>query len=178
MAYIQGPNGPLADVNIDKQLLTRAVTESDLEYASEAKGKAYSWSSSYAATAAQEVISIKNTSTSDNLIIDEVAVANTVAGVFTIFEVTSGTAAGTGVTGQNLNLGSGKSADATAFGNASVTGSLSGNVLLYESVAANTGALLDLKGSLVLGQDDEIAITASATGTVYVTVIGHYKTPD
>ena len=56
---IQGFSGPQADVNADNQLLTRAVTESDLEYASEAKGKAYSWSSSYSATAGQEVLSIK-----------------------------------------------------------------------------------------------------------------------
>ena len=177
MARIEGNSGNLADVNDDKQLEVRAVTESDLEYASEAKGKAYSWSSTYAATGGQEVISIKNTSQTDCLIIDEIVVANSVASAFTLFEVTSGTAAGSAITGQNLNLGSGNSAAATAFGGASVTGSLTGNTILLESVAANAGAILDLRGALVLGQDDEIALTASATGTVYVTIIGHYKAP-
>jgi hypothetical protein len=175
MARIEGRTGNLATVNDDEQLETRAVTESDLEFASERKGKAYAFNSTYAATGGQEVLSIKNTSTTDCLIVDEVIVGSTVNTLFTLFEVTSGTAAGTTVTGQNLNLGSGNAASATAFGNASVTGSLSGNAILYEATLANATQILDLKGALALGQDDEIAITASATGTVYITLIGHYK---
>lgn len=175
MARIEGRNGNLANVNDDEQLLVRAVTESDLEFASEDKGKAFSWSSSYAATAADEIISIKNTSQTENLIIDEITLSNSVASLFTLFEVDSGTAAGTTITGKNLNLGLSNAASVTSFGNASVTGTLTGGVILYESVGANAGALLDLRGALILGQDNEIAITAGATGTVSCTVIGHYK---
>jgi hypothetical protein len=177
MARIEGTNGNLANVNNDKHLETRAVTESDLEFASESKGKAYSVSSTYAATGGQEVLSFKNTSQTDCFIVDEITVGSSVATAFTLFEVTSGTAGGTSITPQNLNLGSGNNAAATAFGNASVTGSLSGNTLLLDTVPANTSILLDLRGALILGQDDEIAVTTSATGTVYVTIIGHYKTP-
>jgi hypothetical protein len=178
MARLEGRNGNLANVNDDEQLQVRAITESDLEFASESKGKAYSISSTYAATAGDEVISFKNTSQTDCFILDEITVGSSVASSLTLFEVTSGTAAGTTVTPQNLNLSSGNSAAATAFGNASVTGSLTGNTLLLDTVPANTSILLDLRGALILGQDDEIAITAGATGTVYVTLIGHYKTPD
>jgi len=175
MARIEGNSGNLADVSDDKQLLVRAVTESDLEYASEAKGKAFSWSSSFATGGTDiEVVYIKNTSSGDNLIIDEVVVDGAAACVFTLFEVTSGTAAGTSITGKNLNLGLGTSASATSYGNASVTGSLSGDTITYCSVAANAQEVLDLKGALVLRQNDEIAITASANTTVYITVIGHY----
>ena len=42
-------------------------------------------------------------------------------------------------------------------------------------MTAGSFATLDLKGALVLGQNSEIAVTASATGTVYVTLIGHLK---
>ena len=170
-----GGDGNVADVTNDKQLKTASVTESSLEFASKEKKKAYSWSSSYAATGGQEVISIKSTASSDQLIIDEVVVGSSVANVFTLFDVDSGTAAGTTVLGKNLNLNSGNTASATAFGNASVTGSLTGSVIAYEGVVANEFATLDLLGSVVLSQNSEIAITASATGTVYVTVFGHYK---
>jgi len=170
-----GGDGNVADVTDDKQLKTASVSESSIEFASKVKQKAYSWSSSYAATGGQEVISLKNTAPSDQLIIDEIIVGSSVANVFTLFDVDSGTAAGTTVLGKNLNLNSGNTASATVFGNASVTGSLSGSVIAYEGVAANGFAPLDLLGSVVLSQNSEVAITASATGTVYVTILGHYK---
>ena len=175
MAF-RGVTGNIPDVTDDHQLKITGSVESDLEYASEVNGKAYSWSSSFATAGTDvEVISIKNTSSSDVLVIDEIVVCATGACVFTLFEVTSGTAAGTTITGQNLNLSSGLSAPATSYGNAAVTGSLSGNTLGYQCVTAGDSTILDTKGGLVLGQDDEIALTASANTTVYVTLIGHYK---
>ena len=170
-----GGDGNVADVTSDKQLKTSSVTESSLEFASKEKQKAYSWSSSYAATGGDEVISIKNTSSSEVLVIDEIVVGSSVASAFTLFDVVSGTAAGTTVLGKNLNLNSGNTASATAFGNASVTGSLTGTVISYEGVTAGDFSTLDLLGSVVLSQNSEISLTASATGTVYVSVFGHYK---
>lgn len=175
MAF-RGVTGNIPDVTDDHQLKVIGAVESDLEYASEVKGKAYSWNSSFATGGTGvEVISVKNTSSTDILVIDEIVVCAVAACVFTLFEVTSGTAAGTTITGQNFNLSSGLSASATAYGNAAVTGSLSGNTLAYECVTAGDSTILDTKGGLVLGQDDEIALTASANTTVYVTLIGHYK---
>jgi len=174
MTRIVGISGNLADVDDDDRLKVKAVSSTDIEFASEDKGKAFSWSSSYAATGGDEVLYIKNTSQTEKLIISEVIIAASAACTFTLFEVSSGTAAGTVVTGQNLNLGSGNSASASAFGNASVTGTLTGNALSFGSVPASSGITLDLKSSLVLGQNNEIAITASATSTVYVTVLGYF----
>lgn len=174
MAF-RGVTGNIPDVTDDHQLKVVGAVESDLEYASEVKGKAYSWSSSYSATAGDEVLSLKNTSSTNILVVDEIIVCSDTTTVFTLLEVTSGTAAGTTIIGQNLNLSSGLSASATAYGNAAVTGSLTGNTLAYKCVASGTSTILDTKGGLILGQDDEIAFTTSATATVYVTVIGHYK---
>tara|TARA_R110000851_G_scaffold88011_2_gene191829 strand:+ start:143 stop:679 length:537 start_codon:yes stop_codon:yes gene_type:complete len=170
-----GQNGNTANVNDQGQVEVASVTETSLEYASKTNNKAYSYVSTYAATAAQEVIYIKNDSTLDLLIIDEVVIGSSVANVFTLFEVNSGTAAGTVLTAENLNLSSGNSAPSSSFGNASVTGSLSGIPIAIDGVGAGDFETLDMKGSLVLGQNDEIAITAAATGTIYVTVIGHFK---
>ena len=170
-----GDGGDVANVTKDKQLMTSSVSETSLEFASKSKEKAYSWTSTYAATGGQQVISIKSTSTTDVLVIDEIVVGSSAANVFTLFKVDSGTAAGTPVTGLNLSLQSGKTASASAFGNASVTGSLAGSAIAYDGGPADTFETLDLLGSVVLSQNDEIAVTAAVTGTVYVSVIGHFK---
>ena len=89
--------------------------------------------------------------------------------------MTSGTAAGTTLTYQNPNLDSGISNNGTFFGNASVTGSLSGNALFGVSVLANTQHDTFLEGSLQLANTDEIAITVTGTSpTVYITVIAFW----
>ena len=176
MATIKsGDSGEVAIVNKDKQLTTSTVAESSIEFASKVKEDAFSWTSSYAATGGQEVISIKCTSATQVLIIDEVVVGSSVANVFTLFKVESGTAAGTTGAVLNLNLQSGKPAPATAFGGASVTGSLTGSVIAYDGVVAAAFTTLDVRGAAVLNQNDEIAVTAASTGTIYVTVLGHFK---
>lgn len=174
---LRGLKGNLADVNGDYQVQISGPTESDLEYASEAKGNAYTWTSSFATGGADvEVISIKNTSETMCLIVDEIIVGAAAACIFTLFEVTSGTAAGTSITAKNINTSSGNSATHASFGNAAVTGSLAGDVIAYDGVsAASEFAVLDTHGGVVLGQSGHYALTASANTTVYVTIIGHYK---
>jgi hypothetical protein len=170
-----GDNGNVANVTDEKKLEVAAVSESSLEFASKNNSCAFSWISTYAATGGQEVVYIKNTSPSKSLIIDEIVVGCSAASVFTLFKVTSGTAAGTTLTSRNLDLSSGSTSPDTAFGNAPVTGSLTGTTVAIDGVTAGMFQTLDLKGSLVLRQNDEIAVTSSATGTVYITVIGHFK---
>jgi hypothetical protein len=175
---IRGVSGNLVDVNGDKQLLISGPVETDLEYASESKGKAYTFTSTFATGGTDvEVISIKSDSPTDCLIFDEIIVGASAACIFTLFEVTSGTAAGTTITGKNINTASGNAANVTAFGNAAVTGSLAGDAIAYTGVsAASEFKPLDTKSGIVLGQNGHYAITASANATVYVTVIAHFKT--
>jgi hypothetical protein len=171
--------GHESHVNQDNQLVVRAISQPDIEFVSEEKGRAFSWTSTFTTGGAnQEIISIKNTDTTRDLVIKEIVVSSSVNQVWTLFEVTSGTATGTTITAQNLNLGSGKVASSTAFGNAEVTGSLSGNNLLYACSPAVEEVELDIMGSLILGLNDEIAITASSAGTVYATVLGFYVNPE
>lgn len=181
MANIQGEDPYLggsqtAGVNKDKHVLVESVSKTDIEFQSFIKGRAYAISSTYSATANDEVISIKNDSTTLDFIVDEIVIGAGAACNFDLFEVTSGTPAGTTVTPINLNTGSGNSADLTCFGNASVTGSLSGSVLVYDGVtAASDHATLNLKSGLVIGQEKTIAVTASATTTVRITVLGYFR---
>ena len=175
MAF-RGISGKIPEVTSDHQLLVAGVVESEVGFVSETKGKAFSWYSGFTTGGTDvEVLSLKNTSTNDNLIIDQIIVSADAACIFTLFEVTSGTAGGTSITGKNLNLGLGLSASQIAYGNAAVTGSLSGDNIASVSTVANDNTVIDVKSGLVLGQDSEIAITASANTVVRVTVIGHYK---
>ena len=169
-------SGSLAQVNKDNQLVTQSIALTDIEFISKDKGRAFSWSSTLATGGTNvEVIYIKNTSPTRQLIIDEIIVGATANCIWTLFEVTSGTAAGTTITPQNLNLSSGNTAEATSFGNAAVTGSLSGNTLTYELSLANDSQTLELKDSIILGLNNEIALTASANTTVYITIFGYYR---
>lgn len=166
--------GRLAKVSTEHRLLTRSVSEGPLEDASE-RGDAAYFHTTYAASTGEEIISIKNGESEKVLHISRVLWSTTVNSRFTLFEVTSGTAAGTTLTYQNPNLDSGIDNSGTFFGNASVTGSLAGNNLLQVSVLANTQHETFLEGSLQLSNGDEIAITVTGTSpTVYVTVIGFW----
>ena len=70
-----GSNGNVADVNEDSQLLVKSISESELEFVSEEKGNAYSWSSSFATGGTDvDVIYVENTSQTMNLVIDQIVV--------------------------------------------------------------------------------------------------------
>ncbi len=167
-------SGNTAKVTSEHRILTQSVSEGPLEDASAEGGAAFFYSS-YAASSNEEVISIKNTESTEILHITRLLFTASGSTLYTIFKVTSGTAAGTTLTYQNPNLNSGIEKSVVAFGNASVTGSLTGNTLFTVGVSgANTQASAFLEGALQLSNNDEIAITISAGVTVYVTVIGFW----
>ncbi len=176
MARIEGNSGNLADVDDEKRLLVQSTIETEVEYASEKLGKAYSISSTYTTSGGnEEIIYIQNTSTTDNFIIDVIEIGGAVTHLFTLAEV-SGTPGGAGdITVKNLNLGSGNSAAVTAKGDASVTGLTIGARMLLGRVGANDSKAIGVQGAIVLGQDDAIAVTASGTGAADCTIIGHFK---
>ena len=172
--------GSAAAVDKENRLLTRAVTISDLEHSAE-EGLSFTVVSTYGATSADEVISIRNTNADRKLAINNIKLVavdtGTEAVVWTLIEVTSGTAAGTTVTPLNMNLNSGVVAAATCFGGAAVTGSLAGNVIAYAVSNHDIESEIDLGGALLLAENDEIAVTVTDTDnpTVYVTVTMHYE---
>ncbi len=180
MAQIQDGTGSgvLAKVNSENQLFTRSVSDGPLEDASE-KGRAAYFYSTYSPSTGDEIISIKNTESTEELHITRIIYSCTVATTFTLFEVTSGTAAGSTLTYQNPNLNSGTAKSNTSFGNASVTGSLAGNNLITTRLAADSSFELFIEGSLVLLNGDEVAITATTSGSpiIYITIIGFWDSP-
>jgi len=163
-------SGVLAKVTADNRLRTDGVSEGPLEHASE-KGDAAYFYSTYSASTGEEVISIKNGEADKSLRITRIIFGCDANCRFDVFEVTSGTAAGTTLTYQNPNLDSGTVHSGTFFGNASVTGSLSGNILSSIFCLANTTTQVFIEGSLQLSNGDEIAITVTGSSpVVYLSV--------
>jgi hypothetical protein len=169
--------GNLASVNEENQLATVAVARGPLEDAA-AEGEAAFFVSTFATgTTNIEVIYIQNTETDLPLHITRLQLASSVDTIWTLFEVTSATAAGgTALTVQNPQLSSGVARSNNSFGNASVTGTLTGNNLGIWSSLAKVTEHTFLEGSLILGNQDAVAITASTDGTVYVNVQGFWGT--
>jgi hypothetical protein len=169
-------SGSQVKVTTDNRLDTSSRSNPRVYYVSRNDGQAYTWSSAFSTATGEETISIKNTSTTKNLYIDSIRVGSANAAVWTLFQVTSGTAAGTTLTATNLNLTSSNAADSASFGNASVTGSLAGPVLDYIRTAANGEQELSLSDALILGQNDEIAITyTGSTGLTETVIEGFFE---
>lgn len=164
-----------ARVTTDGELLTLAVTTSEQEFVSHEKGLSFSAFSTYSLTGGEEAISLKNDNASLDIIVDDIIVSTSASGLITIFEVTSGTPGGTTVTPKNLNLGSAVVAQATAFGNASVTGSLSGETLAQHDIGTSVPFDFKLGGSIIIPKDKTIAVTFATTGIVNVNIIFYYS---
>lgn len=167
-------SGRKAAVSDSLRLKVDAVTRREITEISEDKGAAFSFTSTFTTTGGdEEVIAIKNDD-SEVLDIDSIMLSSSVAQQWTIFEVTSGTTAGTTLVPFNLNLTSGVTKSNTSFGNAEVTGGISGTNIYVVRTVVDGSAIITPGGDLILGTGDDIAITASAAGVVAVTIIGFW----
>lgn len=166
-----GGNLNEAAVDSDSNLAVRAVIELDFEHVSEHERQAYVATSTFSATAAQEIISLQNTSSTLNLHVERIVISTSASGIFTTFRITSATAAGgTAVTPVNLFLGSANAAAAAAFGNADVTGGLSGDTVDAQDVGTEAPYTREYNGALILPQNEAIAITAATNGIIFVSI--------
>ena len=176
LIILGGKSNQPADVK-DNRLDTSARTAPRAFYVSRDKGRAFSWTSTYSAAADEETAYIQNTSPTRILVIDKIIVSGIQATVHAVAIQTGGTAAGTPMTGVNLNKGNTNSAEATGFGSASVTGSVVGDIIGYGYLPATGSFVFDYGFSLILGQDDAIFIRSivGTTGLVYNTIEGHFE---
>ncbi len=175
MTQITGRNNDIMDVSEDGLALVEAVIESAAEFHSERFGSAAYWNSTYSATGGQEVLYIQNTEGTQRLHITRMVISSSVASLWTLFKVTSATAAGgTALPYVNPSF-SGVVKQNNSFGNASVTGSLSGDTLLVGSIGV---ALIDYSynfgGTVILGNTDAIALTLTTTGIPQVHLEGYW----
>ena len=159
-----------AEVIADTQRIGAAVSERDAE--------TYVWTSAYSATNGDEVMYIKNTSSTKRLFIDVVRNGSVLNTLFEVFNATgTSTQAGTTSTGQNLNLGSGNTPESSSMGNAAVTQVTLGNRLGSIRVPALSQGAMDFGDELILNQNDSIAISLTSTTATIInsTVRGYFK---
>lgn len=161
----------------DGRMNVSSRSDSRSYYVSRDNGQVYTFNSEFDAVSGQEVIYIKNTSSTKKLFISQIILGAGSEADWEVFEVTSGTAAGTSVTPKNLNLSSSNDAASTVFGNAQVTGSLSGDTISHIISSSATSVRLSYGDALILGQNDDISITysSSASSEVEVTVQGFFE---
>jgi hypothetical protein len=175
---IKSADGPAADV-IRGKLQTKSVIETQLENVSDVSGLSFSWTSTLTTgDTVIECITIQNDAVDKHLHIDQIWLGAVDLAVFAWGKVTSGTPAGTTIVGQPLNLDLSKVAEATAFGNASVTGTVVVANNAWLQVPADQTLIFDLEGAWILGKDDKFGIRCDTNTTVYITVIGHYDFTD
>ena len=157
----------------DGKLHVKSISQTALEDVSAEVGQAFSYTSTFATGGTGiEIMTIKN-DVNQHMHIDQVWIGAADLAVFSIGKMTSGTPAGTTITGSPLNHDLSRVADTTAFGNASVTGSVVNNDMAWLQVPADQTILFDLEGAWVFGKDDVFVIRCDTNTTVYATVICH-----
>ena len=186
---IEGINGNTAEVNSSQQLQTRAATVSALHEAS-LSGQAFAWNAVSAdIDTGDTMLLVRNDSSSKKLVIEKAYVWADVAASFDIHVVTASfTIAGTAVTGVCLNKASATVADATA--KADETGNTQGDIIATtrntryvrgngddnaDIAAASEGRWVDLSGSVILGENQAIAVDIQGESAAFeCTIIGYF----
>ncbi len=179
LTILGGRSNQPADVK-DERLDVSARAAPRAFFASRDHGRAFAWTSTIDAQTGEETAYLQNTSPTRILVIDKILFSGLLAGVHAVAIQTGGTAAGTVMPGRNLNLGNTNTAEATAFGDALVTGSVVGDIIGYAYHGPTGMAELNYNDSLILGQDDAIFLTVivAVDGLVYQTIEGHYEHTD
>ncbi len=141
-----------------------ALTETDLEQAVE-RGEAYMFHSTYSATGAEEVWYLKNDGR--DLHLDRLTVSTSASGIFQVGRQTSGTATGTTMEGRNRKLGTAILDDVTAFGDASVAGTVDGEIIEGHDIGTSVPFTFVMDG-LIIPKGEAIFVRAVTTGIVHV----------
>ena len=144
-------------------------------YVSREKGQAFSFLSEYSATSGDFIGCVMNTSSDKNFVVSEIIVGGVEAGHFEVVKVT-GTPAGTTITGGLLNFSKSNTAEATAFGDAAVTGLTEDYELSHIRTQASESKSMSFQQSLILSKDTAIGIKyVGTTGLVEITILGYFE---
>lgn len=139
-----------------------AVTLDKIGEISKEENLAFSWASRYLVAEGSSIIFLKNTSTTKNLIIEDIHVGGTAAATWELWTSTAA-GAGTVISGTNLNRNSSNLPEASAFGNANITSNGSESLVAYIKHQANGLSHFEFRDALILGQNDGIMVKKQLT---------------
>lgn len=168
-------SGKACKVNVDNMAHTYAVTNPRFADAAARESLAFSWSNvTYNYTALDTILLVKNEDPDRLLRIGPIWISGDSATEFIVHCPVCASPTGTAVTGVNLNRRSNNVAKATAIANESTNSQA--NVVMRGRGLANFSFNFDFFGSLVLGEDDCLAVDFTTVGAACnVTVLGYYQ---
>lgn len=156
-------------VTAEGRALGRDIAESDQGHAIE-EGEGFSLHSSYNLTGAEEAISLQNDG--GDVHIPRIVVSTAATGVVSVRRMTSGTPAGTPITAKSLKFGDAVASDLTAFGNASVTGSVDGDIIDQQDIGTTDPYVFDLDNCIIT-KGEVIFVRFDVSGIVHVGIYFH-----
>ena len=175
----KGKNGDMS-VSVSQRGNVSAKTKNRLFYVSRDDGLAFNAvMPTFSAAAGEYVFYIKNTSADKNMMINHIELHSVEAVHWKFFEVTGTAAAGTAITPSNLNLGSGRQAEATCMGGgATITGLTLGKQLGSHRTEATGEAGMDWGGGLILSPNTAIVVEydTGTTGLCEIDCLFHFET--
>lgn len=168
--------GRKAEVNLKNQLETAAVIETEFLSVNSNDEKAFVWDyPAYNYSAGDTVMWLRNDSDL-NLHIHHIFLYCDTTSVVTIHKPANVTEAGTVIVGNNINLTSGLTAEASAIRD-ETAGSI-GPILMTEFIVANqTLTMFKEEGyELILGKNDIVAVDITTVGSsTFGHIVGYYK---
>ena len=169
-----GKNGSVT-VSNTQRLDVSARAASREYYESRDEGQVYvAISVDATAVANEETMYLQNTSSTKDMIIEEIVISTDTASIWRVKFVTGTAAGSSALTSVNLNKGSSNSAAATVRGDGAITGLTDdGDVALFR-VDANATHHQDFHEALRLGQDDAIAVECETNAAVEISIIFHF----
>jgi len=109
-----------------------------------------------------------------DLHVARIEISTAASGIFTIMRQTSGTAAGTVLVGRNAKLGLANLDDITAFGNASVTGSVDGDAIVGHDINTTLPYIFQLD-DLIIPKGQALFVRTATAAIVHITGYVHYE---
>jgi len=169
-----GKNGS-ATVSNNQRLDVSSRSASREYYESRDEGSVYSVISVDAtAVANEESIYLQNTSTTKDMIIDQIIISTDTNSLWRIKFVT-GTATGSSLlTAINLNKGSSNSANAVARGDGAVGGLTDDGDIMLLRIGADGHDEINFSEALRLGQNDAIALECETSAAVEIVIVFHF----
>jgi len=167
-------------VTDENMLRVCAQTEYEISHVSEAHGQAYIWTATADWGIDVNALWLRNDSLTDNLMIERIIATMAAAAVIEIWVGTGNTAAGTAVTGVNLNRGSSNIAQATCkHTNTNVNAGAGMTLLQTVQLPITNARPVTFLNALILDYYDEIAINiVTDVASSSVNILGYFHSPD
>ena len=174
-----GGKNPDAKTNGDGRLKVDSESNARIFTISKDFGEAFNAvMPSFSAAATEYVFYLKNTSITQNIVIESIEYHSVQAVHWKVWRVTGTAAGGTVITPTNLNFNSSNAASATAMGGAAtITGLTTVAQIGTHRTQATGEAGMTFGGALILGQNDAIAIEydTGTTGLCEIDCIFYYE---